>query len=260
MTEVYKLIHPVKFFNDYISKDVRPDGRTFTEHRNIKLNVDPIKAADASALIKCGNTSVICGIKLELATPKAEEADKGFLITNVELPPLCSAKYRPGPPSDNAQVISKIVSDIIINSKCVDFKDLCIVPDKLAWVLYCDMVCLDNGGSIVDACIISLMASLKSLALPKVTYNAETDDIKIDLSTKIKLKLQGLPIATSFAIYNYIQRNIILVDPSSYEEDMCGGIGANLILCYNKGSLCGSQKFGGSNLSEELEEIGRAHV
>lgn len=41
-------------------------------------------------------------------------------------------------------------------------KDLCIVPDKLSWVLYCDMVCLDYDGSVVDACLITLMSSLKT--------------------------------------------------------------------------------------------------
>lgn len=38
---------------------------------------------------------------------------------------------------------------------------------------------------------------------------------------------------------------------------MCGGLGANLIICYNKGFICGSQKFGGSNLSSECER--KAH-
>lgn len=98
----------------------------------------------------------------ELATPKAEEPDLGFLITNVELPPLCHSKSKPGPPSDHAQVISNLVSDVIVNSKCVDLKDLCIAFDKLVWVLYCDMVCIDNDGSVVDACIIALLASLKT--------------------------------------------------------------------------------------------------
>lgn len=98
----------------------------------------------------------------ELAVPKAEEPDAGYLITNVELPPLCSSKYRPGPPSDHAQITSNLVSDIVINSKCVNLKDLCIVPDKLVWVVYCDMVCIDNDGSLVDACIMTLMASLKT--------------------------------------------------------------------------------------------------
>ncbi|CAH2062796.1 unnamed protein product, partial [Iphiclides podalirius] len=188
MSEIYKLIHPVKYFNDYISRNVRPDGRNFYEHRNIKLNVNSIQAAEASAVVKCGNTTVICGIKLELATPKAEDPDAGFLVTNVELLPLCSSKFRPGPPSDYAQVISNIVSDIVINSQCVDLKDLCIISDKFAWVLYCDIVCIDNDGSLVDACIMALISSLKTLSLPTVSYDEETENIKVDTKVRTPLK------------------------------------------------------------------------
>lgn len=48
--------------------------------------------------------------------------------------------------------------------------------------------------------------------------------------------------------------NIILSDPSAYEEEMCGGIGANLIVCCNQGVLCGIQKFCGSNLTSESQD------
>ncbi|CAG4940930.1 unnamed protein product [Colias eurytheme] len=251
MTDIYKLIHPNKYFDDYISRNVRPDGRKFDEQRSIKLNLNAIKTSEASAVVKCGNTTVICGITLELATPKAEEPDNGFLVTNVELLPLCSSKFRPGPPSDHAQVVSNTVNDILINSKCIDLKDLCIVSDKLAWVLYCDMVCLDNDGSVVDACITTLMASLKTLSLPAVNYDIETEDIKVDPSIRKPLKVTGLPVATSFAIYQTPQSNIVLTDPTAYEEEMCGGIGANLIVCWNQGLLCGVQKFGGGNITTE---------
>ncbi|XP_049864956.1 exosome complex component RRP43-like [Pectinophora gossypiella] len=254
MADVYRLIHPVKYFNDYVSRNIRPDGRKFSEQRNIKLNVNSIKTADASAVIKCGNTTVICGIKLELATPKAEEPNFGFLVTNVELPALCSSKFRPGPPSDHAQVVSSLVSDIVIHSKCINLEDLCIVPDKLAWVLYCDMVCIDNDGSLVDACIITLLTSLKTLSLPKVTYDPETEVIEVDANTRTPLKVHGLPVATSFAVYDLLKQNVILADPSSYEEEMCGGNGANLIICCNTSTLCGLQKFGGSNLTNENQE------
>ncbi|KAJ2950454.1 hypothetical protein O0L34_g8697 [Tuta absoluta] len=254
MSEVYKLIHPVKYFNDYVSRNVRPDGRKFSDQRDIKLNVNSIRTADASAVAKCGNTTVVCGIKLELATPKAEEPNNGFLITNVELPPLCSSKFRPGPPSDHAQVVSKLVSDIVVNSKCINLEDLCIVPDKLAWVVYCDMVCIDNDGSLVDACIMTLMASLKTLTLPTVKYDAETEVIEVDADNRTPLEVHGLPVATSFAVYNLLQKNIILADPSSYEEKMCGGNGANLIVCCNKSFSNGIQKFGGSNITNENQE------
>ena len=46
----------------------------------------------------------------------------------------------------------------------------------------------------------------------------------------------------------------MLSDPSAYEEEMSGGNGANLIICWNKEQFCGIQKFGGSNLSSETEK------
>ena len=96
-----------------------------------------------------------------MACPKPESPDCGFIVPNVDLTPLSSPKFRPGPPSKEAQCITKLVESILVNSEAVDLKDLCIHKDKLAWVLYCDMVCVDYDGSVIDACIGALMAALK---------------------------------------------------------------------------------------------------
>ena len=34
-------------------------------------------------------------------------------VPNVDLPPLCSSRFRSGPPSEQAQVLSQFVADII---------------------------------------------------------------------------------------------------------------------------------------------------
>jgi exosome complex component RRP43 len=80
----------------------------------------------------------------------------------VELPPLCSPKFCPGPPSDWAQVSSNFIAETLTNSGCVDLKDLCIAPEHLVWVLHCDLICLDYGGSVLDACVIALVAALRT--------------------------------------------------------------------------------------------------
>ena len=36
-----------------------------------------------------------------------------LIVPNVDLPPLCSAQFRPGPPSEQAQVASKVMEEII---------------------------------------------------------------------------------------------------------------------------------------------------
>jgi exosome complex RNA-binding protein Rrp42 (RNase PH superfamily) len=162
MSEQYKILHPTKYYRDYLEHNIRPDGRELDHYRPIIVNLGSISTADGSALAKVGKTTVVCGIKAELCQPKAEVADEGFLIPNVELPPLCSPKFRPGPPTEQAQVATQLVADIIKNSKCLDLKTLCIFPDKLAWCLYADLICLDLDGSLIDACMIALMAALKS--------------------------------------------------------------------------------------------------
>ena len=98
----------------------------------------------------------------ELTSPKPEEPNLGFLIPNVELPPLCSARFRPGPPSDQAQVVTNLVAELLANSGCVDLRDLCIAAEHLVWVLRCDLICLDHDGAVLDACVIALIAALRT--------------------------------------------------------------------------------------------------
>lgn len=49
----------------------------------------------------------------------------------------------------------------------------------------------------------------------------------------------------------FLFSNIVLADPTAYEEEICGGSSTNLIICYNSVLLCSIQKFGGSNLSKD---------
>lgn len=101
----------------------------------------------------------------ELATPKADIPDHGYIVPNVELSPLCSPKFRPGPPSEQAQVLSKLIDIVLNNSRALDLKDLCICKNKLVWVLYCDILCLNYNGSVIDACIGAMIAALKTCKL-----------------------------------------------------------------------------------------------
>ena len=36
-----------------------------------------------------------------------------YLVPNVDLPPLCSSRFRLGPPGEQAQVLSQFVADVI---------------------------------------------------------------------------------------------------------------------------------------------------
>lgn len=58
-----RIIHPIKYYRNYIAHEIRPDGREFEAFRPIRINVKSIGTADGSAIVKLGNTTVICGIK-----------------------------------------------------------------------------------------------------------------------------------------------------------------------------------------------------
>jgi exosome complex component RRP43 len=45
------------------AQDVRPDGRSLQTFRPVSINVGSIKTAEGSAIVKIGNTMVVCGIK-----------------------------------------------------------------------------------------------------------------------------------------------------------------------------------------------------
>lgn len=60
---VYRTLHPAKYYRDYLSHGIRPDGRGFDKFRPIILNLGSIDTADGSAIAKVGQTTVVCGIK-----------------------------------------------------------------------------------------------------------------------------------------------------------------------------------------------------
>ncbi|OBS64365.1 hypothetical protein A6R68_07098, partial [Neotoma lepida] len=155
-----------------------------------------ISTADGSALVKLGNTTVICGVKAEFAAPPLDAPDRGYIEDNKDKSlmwiyhrcvhrgfGLDLLEKRPKQPASSLQMSLKsktimikldhcaflcsaftfIVFFIIkSSSQIIKKEDLCISPGKLAWVLYCDLICLDYDGNILDACTFALLAALKN--------------------------------------------------------------------------------------------------
>ena len=58
--------------------DFRPD--VLTSLRPVSISTGSINTADGSAVVKQGETIVVCGIKLEIAEPKAETPKSGYIV------------------------------------------------------------------------------------------------------------------------------------------------------------------------------------
>ena len=92
-----------------------------------------ISTADGSALVKLGNTTIGCGVKAEIAEPELDKPKDGFLgtpiflfslvrsfkrvppVPNLDLPAICSPKFKPGPPTDEAQVLSDRLNEVLVS-------------------------------------------------------------------------------------------------------------------------------------------------
>lgn len=219
MNASLKIIHPIRYYKEYLKQKVRPDGRGVTSFRPVSLNINSITTADGSAVIKIGKTTVICAVKAELTAPKAESPKYGLVCVSVDLPPLCSPKYRPGPPSDDAQVATSFMNQLVEKSNLINLESLCIQVDKLVWVLYCDIICLNHDGALLDACVPVLLAALKTLKLPEVKYDSTTEEITVDSEAR-----HGIPVNYNFtAITHAVFQESLVVDPSSDEENISEG-------------------------------------
>jgi exosome complex component RRP43 len=177
-----------------------------------------------------------------LAEPDNTEPDHGFIIPNIDMTKLCSPKYRAIGVSVGSQVLNQTLFNILINSGCVDLKELCIAKGKLAWVLYCDLVCLDDDGAVLDVAALSLMTALKSLKLPKVTYDSDTKAIKADDKIKKPLNLKCLPVTSTFVLF---EEKFLLADPTADEESI---IETTVTISVSDGEISYVYQPGGSSL------------
>jgi len=249
MAEEIRIAQPKEYYKAFLEKEVRPDNRELGEFRPTVLNIGCISTAEGSSLVKLGNTTVICGVKAEVAEPRADKPKDGYIVPNVELSPLSSPKFRPGPPPEQAQVLSQNMADFIANTQCVKSESLCISPGKLVWVLHIDLVCLDYDGNVMDACTLALMAALKNTSLPEMSVDEESGEVKCDPSSHSMLPVACLPISTTFIIFD---NSVLLVDPTREEELLATGA----VTVVTEGQdLCSILKPGGSPLSDEQMQL-----
>jgi len=247
MADDYKIAQPLEYFKHFLKENIRPDGRQLTEFRRTVLNVGTVTTARGSAVLKLGHTMVVCGVTAELAEPTAEHPKRGYFVPNVELPPLCSLEFRPGPPDDKAQVLSQTVLDLVSSSNLLNLEELCIEEKKLVWVLYADIVCLSHDGNLMDAVTTVLYAALKNTKLPLITLNEETKQPEHHPHEHFHLNLLTKPVSTTIAIFD---DDVLLVDPNHEEEDVSSG--CMTIVCGDGKQLYAVHKHGGCAVNDLL--------
>ncbi|GAA5879274.1 hypothetical protein JCM16303_003146 [Sporobolomyces ruberrimus] len=221
---LFKRLHPQPYLSKFLDERVRPDGRPLGQGQDVwrdaSVNLGSVSTAPSSALVRLGKTTVVCGVTLEIAPPDLATPYEGFIVPNIDMSSLCSPMFRPGPPSDESQIISSRVKDILISSNLVSLESLCIAPGRSAFVVYLDLVCLNYDGGVLDAAVLACVGALKSLVLPRAEFDIDSGETvceKVtDESTWTKIELESRPFAVSFGYFN----GHLLPDPTLFESQL----------------------------------------
>ncbi|KAG7531945.1 hypothetical protein FFLO_04013 [Filobasidium floriforme] len=216
----FKRLYPRKYLSRFLEHDRRPDGRPTDSWREVGVNAGAVSTANGSALIRLGDTTVVCGIKAETAEPDWDRPNEGWLVPNVDLPAISSPNFKPGPPVDEAQVFSQQIYDLLISSNVLPLRKLGIRPGKSAWVLYIDIVCINYDGNAFDAAVLAVMTALRNTVLPVATYDEDADQTICSRTETRNLKddLRSIPLACTFGIFD---NKYLLPDPSAFELPLC---------------------------------------
>lgn len=220
-------------------------------------SIDSLEEWNGSAIVKLGNTSVICGLSSELIKPSETSLpDEGSLEVILDLPGYCSPRFNSlgtiGQTdfTEPSIILTKALNDAISASRCLDLKKLCIEEGYLVWKLCVKVICTNNDGNVMDASMLGIISCLRSSSLPKVIYQAEAepeDRVQIIEQERIPLRTLCAPLSFSFAMID----NILLADPSA-EEEALAQTSFSITIVDGEEKISSIRKSGGAPISEDL--------
>ena len=228
-----------------LKKGTRLDGRKPDEFRPVTIEVGTIATAEGSAIVRCGDTEVIAGVKMALGKPYPDRPDSGTLTVGAELLPISNPLFESGPPSTESIELARVIDRGVRESKAIDEHALCITPGEQVWMVNVDLCPLNTDGNLIDVGALAAIAALKSTRLPAikegvVDYKDKTDE---------RLPVGIVPIPVTVIKIG----DVLLVDPSA---DEFGVADARLTITTEEdGTICSLQKGGDEALT--LEEVGQ---
>jgi exosome complex component RRP43 len=81
--QIFQRLQPKAYLERFLADQFRPDGREASEWRDLFVHLGSISTADGSALVRLGETTIVCGVKAEIAEPDLEQPTEGFLGSHI---------------------------------------------------------------------------------------------------------------------------------------------------------------------------------
>ncbi|KAI9863145.1 MAG: hypothetical protein M1813_003965 [Trichoglossum hirsutum] len=219
----------------------RPNGREPSQFRAPQKHAGSLTHASGSAVVRLGDTAVVCGVRAEIllasnvgsgAGEVGDDGDGevqalGLLVPNVELSTGCSPAHLPGqPPSHLAQTLASRLQTLLYTANLIGADELRITYTPPAipsdddesggstmapkeevmgwWTLYIDVLFISLDGNPFDAAWASILAALADTRLPLAYWDPDRACILCDdaVANARKLRMERLPVASTFAVYS----------------------------------------------------------
>ncbi|KAI9818731.1 MAG: hypothetical protein M1826_001319 [Phylliscum demangeonii] len=214
----------------------RPNGRRPHDFRPPAIHTGSLTHADGSAVVRTGDTAVVCGVRAEIlladdipgysptsltsSSSSVEEIRHlGLLVPNVELSTGCSPSHLAGAaPSTQAQALTARILSLLHAARVIHAADLRIwhrpEPDtdtdttptpqlKAFWTLYIDVLFISLDGNAFDAAWAAVLAALADVRLPRAYWDEEREGVLCEetRARASRLRLGAVPVACTFSVF-----------------------------------------------------------
>ena len=181
---------------------IRQDGRAVDQMRQVEILPNYLKTAEGSALVKFGNTHVLCAASVESSVPPfLRNSGKGWVTAEYSMLPRATSTRTPrevtkGHPSGRTHEIQRLIGRSL--RAVVDMDAL----GERSIILDCDVIQADGGTRVA-----SITGAYVAMAIAVKTLTA----------------------------YKQIQKPVLLDSVAAISVGMLGGTGI-LDLCYEEDS------------------------
>jgi exosome complex component RRP43 len=224
--DVFARLEPDIYLQRHLAVEVRPDGRTFSEFRPTTIELGILENSIGSALVRSGNTVAVCAI-----TASTSESTGG-VFPNVVINRGGSST---APPSPEEMVLSQRVYEVVRSSDLYQhYEENFVLQDCLnrSLVLNANVQVLSRSGPSFDVAFNSVMQALKRATIPRIYWDDDSQQIKIDSDEKQARKLIfELQSSSSFGVVTIKEKSqvAVLCDLEGEAEENCVRSRVNVI-------------------------------
>jgi len=206
-----------KKITDVLATGKRMDGRDLLQYRDWEIKTNFLAKSEGSAEVRLGKTHVVVGVKVDVGHPFEDTPDAGVMMVNAEYTPAAHPTWEPGPPSDDAIELARVVDRGLRAAEILDMEKLGLVSGEKVQMIFIDLYVLNYDGNLIDACSAGALAALTTADAPKFKVSKEEEVEKTDKTEKLKLKAH--PVAVTVCKIG----DSLIVDPTYDEEEVKDG-------------------------------------